>query len=208
MIELINVSKKLGKRKILDGINFKLNDKDIVGVLGSNGAGKSVLLKTIAGFLKPDSGEIISSGEIGISIQDNSFYESLTVYQNLSYFADIYKVKNKKVVIQNISNRLEISALLNLPVENLSGGTKKKIDIACSLLNEPRTLLLDEPFTGLDRNFINELIYLLKEINSYGVSLMVSSHIFPQIKDLCNRFIIVKEGKILEIPKSQAIAMF
>ena len=208
MLELINVSKKFGNRKIIDEVNLKINSKDIIGVLGANGAGKSVLLKTISGFLKPDNGKIISYDDIGISIQDNSLYESLSVYQNLSYFADIYKVKDKKTTIQNISNRLGISSILNSNVGNLSGGTKKKVDIACSLINGPRVLILDEPFTGLDKNFVNELINLLKEINSYGVSLIISTHIFPQIKDICNRFILVKDSVVSEISKYQATEMF
>ncbi len=208
MLEFINISKKFGNRKILDNVSFKINSKDIIGVLGENGSGKSVLLKTLSGFLKQDSGKIISYDNIGMSIQDNSLYESLSVYQNLNYFADIYQVKNKKVVIQNISDRLGISKILNSNVGNLSGGTKKKIDIACALINEPRLLILDEPFTGLDKNFVSDLLKFLKELNGYGVSLIISSHIFPQIKEICNRFIVIKDSSVSEISKSQAMEMF
>lgn len=208
MIELVNVSKKFGKRKILNNVSLKIGHKEIVGILGPNGAGKSVFLKTLAGFLKPDKGHVVSSGEVGISIQDNSFYESLTVKQNLYYFARIYKIKDKKRRIDEIVNRTGLKQFFNSHVNTLSGGTKKKLDLACSLLNNPSTLILDEPFTGLDKFFVNELINLLRGLNEQGVTLVISSHIVPHIFDLCNRFLVVEKGDVSEMEKDMVKEFF
>ncbi|MBM3231970.1 ABC transporter ATP-binding protein [Candidatus Pacearchaeota archaeon] len=203
MIELVNVSKKLGGRKILDNVSLKFGGNDVVGVLGPNGAGKSVLLKTIAGFLKPDKGKIYSKGEIGISIQDNSFYESLTVEQNLYYFARIYRIKEKKKKINELLKELGLEKFVKSGANTLSGGTKKKLDLACSLLNSPSTIILDEPFTGLDKMFVDELNTLLKTIHSLGVTIIISSHIIPSMIDICNRFILVQDGEIKEVSREE-----
>lgn len=208
MLELINVSKSFGNRKILDNINLKFANKEIIGILGPNGAGKSVLLKIIAGFLSPDKGRVYSNGKVGISIQDNSFYESLTVKQNLNYFANIYKVEDKKNKIAELIHELGLSNFVNSNVSTLSGGTKKKLDLACSLLNDPSILVLDEPFTGLDRSFTNELVRLLKKLNERGLTLIISSHVVPSTFDLCNRFLLVEDGSVSPVSKEIVKEMF
>ena len=207
MIELVGVSKKFGKRRILHNINLKIGYKEIIGIIGPNGAGKSVLLKTMAGFLKPDKGQVFSSGEVGISIQDNSFYESLTVKQNLKYFSRIYNVKDKEK-INEIVEELGLKQFLNSNVNTLSGGTKKKLDLACSLLNDPSTLILDEPFTGLDKMYVNELVSLLIRLNNRGITLVISSHIVPHTYSLCSRFLVVQDETVKEISKERVKVLF
>lgn len=208
MIELINVSKKFGKKIVLNNVNLNIADNEIVGILGANGSGKSVFLKIISGFIKPDKGKVNVSGAIGISIQDNSFYESLTVKQNLKYFANIYGVKEKKEIIKYLTGRLGLDNFLNANAGTLSGGTKKKLDLACSLLNSPHILILDEPFTGLDKKFVMELAYFLRQLNKSGIGLIISSHNFSQISEVCNRFLMVDKTSVTEVSKSQAIEMF
>ena len=207
MIELVGVSKKFGKRRILHNVNLKIGYREIIGIIGPNGAGKSVLLKTMAGFLKPDQGQVFSSGEVGISIQDNSFYESLTVKQNLKYFSRIYNVKDKEK-INEIVEELGLKQFLNSNVNTLSGGTKKKLDLACSLLNDPSTLILDEPFTGLDKMYVNELVSLLIRLNNRGITLVISSHIVPHTYSLCSRFLVVQDETVKEISKERVKVLF
>lgn len=201
MIELVNVTKKLGGKKILDNVSLKIGNKEIIGVIGPNGAGKSVFLKTVAGFLKPNKGKVFTFGEVGMSIQDNSFYESLTVKQNLTYFSRIYKIKQRKKKIEELLIELGLSKFANSNVNTLSGGTKKKLDLACSLLNNPSTLVLDEPFTGLDKLYVDDLTNLLKILNNLGITLVISSHILPHIFDLCTRFLLIKDGQVKEVTK-------
>jgi len=206
MVEVIrvkNISKSFGKKAIFSDVSCSINQSDLVAIIGPSGVGKSVFLKILIGFIKPSSGSVSTSAHIAFSAQANSLYESLTVKQNLLYFSKLYGVENKADTISNVINMLQIQEFENILVSKLSGGTKKRVDIACALLEDPDILVLDEPFTGLDYVLVKRLSSFLKGLSDYGKTIIISSHKLDQMGELCNRFFVFNDQKLAEISKRE-----
>lgn len=197
------VSKKFGGKIILDKANLFVNSGNILGILGPSGSGKSVLIKMLIGFLKPDSGKIETKAKMGFSMQNNALYENLTLEQNLKYFAKMYNVKKSKDKINELLKSLSLEIHRKTKVMNISGGTKKRADIACALLNSPEILILDEPFAGLDTFLVNQLSELLKQLKENGMTIIISSHLLNQVESLCTALVFIQEGKAVPITKEQ-----
>jgi|SRR3989344_35611 len=208
VISLRGVMKKFRKHLVLDKINLDVHRGEIVGVLGGSGSGKSVLLKTIIGFLRPTNGSVFVKGKIGFSTQSNSLYGELTLRQNLLYFASLYDIKNVKEILPKLLNFLHLSEYENVLVEELSGGTKKRADIACAMLDSPEILILDEPFGGLDSFLVNELITFLNKIQKIGTTIVLSSHLLNQVENFATRFILVQNSTINEISKTKLKSLY
>ncbi len=204
LISIHNLKKRFNEKEILNDISLDIQEGDILGIIGASGSGKSVLLKHIIGFYKPGSGKITFSPKsslpctFGFSAQNNSLYENLTVNQNLSYFGSMYGLSSKEIK-KNTKELIELTALNgneNLLVSKLSGGMKKRLDIACSLIHKPKVLILDEPFAGLDYVLIKKIILLLKKIQLSGTTIILTSHQTFCIEKLCTRAAIIENAKI------------
>lgn len=207
IISLKEVSKRFGKFTALDKINLEINKGEIIGIVGPSGSGKSVLVKMFFGFFKPSSGKILldSKLKIGFSSQNNSLYDYLTVRQNANYFSKIYNVskKNRKKYISRLIEVLNLEDFKRVLVKNLSGGTKKRVDILCSLLNDPDLIILDEPFAGLDPSLIKALSQFILELNKTGKTIIISSHRTNEILKIASRMLLVKNKTLKEITKSE-----
>ena len=208
IISLIGVNKSFGKKDVLKNINFSINTGDIIGLVGKSGSGKSILIKTIIGFLKPDSGDIILTNpekKINFSMQGNSIYDYLTVKQNFVYFAKMYGLKRKerKKVIEEIINELDLKDFEDVIVKNLSGGTQKRVDIGCALLNDPELIVMDEPFLGLDPELVNKLGATIIRLNRAGKTLLISSHDIGILGKICKQFASIRNGNLSLIKKEQ-----
>ena len=201
VMKLVGITKKFKNRIILDNIDLVVFKKEILGLTGPSGAGKTVLIKILMGYLKPEKGKIISKNKIGFSTQENSFYEDLTLNQNLNYFAKMYNVKKRKEKIKVLIKTLGLDGYEKTIVGNLSGGTKKRVDIACALLNDPDILILDEPYVGLDHLLITQLSSFLDELRKSGMTMIMSSHVLEPIEQLCDRVIFIKDTKVSLIDK-------
>ena len=187
IIEFQNVSLSFGNRLILDKINFSINEGQIFGMLGPNGVGKSTIFNIITGLIKPDNGIIKINGQdvtdlpvylrtrkfkIGYVPQHGGFFHDLTLYQNLKAVSEIV-IENKNTIdnqIEIILSRFELDNLKNIKAKYLSGGQKKKLVIAMSLLSAPKVLLLDECFAALD-------VMTIKMLQEIIVSLQQENHI-------------------------------
>ena len=203
-----NVSKKFKNKLVLQDINLSLNKKEILGITGPSGSGKTVFIKMLMGYIKPDKGAININPKIGFSFQDNSFYENLTLKQNLNYFAKINNVKNRKEKIKELLHILSLEGYEKNIVFNLSGGTKKRVDIACALLTEPKILILDEPFVGLDYSLIKQLSEFLLNLRESGMTIIMSSHVLEPIENLCDKVIFIKDGELNIVNKSNIRNMY
>lgn len=203
VISVHNVSKKYGKKNILKEVNFSVNQGEIFGILGGSGSGKSVLIKMLIGFLKPDRGKVKVNGSLGFSMQNNSFYNSLTIKQNLNYFSRLYEIKNKDETINYLIDVFHLKEHKNKLVSKLSGGQKKRLDIACALLNHPEILILDEPFAGLDTKLVRDLSKILKILKEHGITIILSSHLLNQIEKICTNIVFIQDQKLYSVEKSQ-----
>ena len=218
IIRYRKVSKVFGNKLVINDLNLDINRGEIFGLIGGSGAGKTTILKMLIGFIEPEDGkiEIRSNSDhwismshdldevksvIGFASQIPSFYGNLTVYENLLYFSSLYKME-KNIRKSNINVVLEIVGLKesrNEHAENLSGGMKKRLDIACSLIHEPEVLVLDEPTSDLDPLLRRQMWDLIKRINERGTTIIMSSHFLDEIEAICDRVGMIHDGKIIEI---------
>lgn len=205
IISVKNLSKRFKKKKILESVNLSIKQGEILGIVGPSSSGKSTFIKILIGFLKPTSGSITSNGDIGFSMQENAIYEELNVKQNLNYFAKIYNVprKERKKRITELIKQLNLTEFEKILVKELSGGTKKRVDIACSLISNPEIIALDEPFIGLDPKLINDLSKTIIALNKKGKTIIISSHRVNELSKICSRLIAIKNKKFYSISKSQ-----
>ncbi len=190
MIEVKSVSKSYGNIVSLRDISFNIRRGEIFGLLGPNGAGKSTTVNILNTLLKPDSGEVYIDGlnlfnnpdtckmMMGVVPQDIALYENLTAFDNLIFWGGLYKVpsvKLKKNAI-DILGLVGLSSRKNDKIKSFSGGMKRRINIACSLLHNPRILILDEPTAGIDPQNRNHIFDLIENLNKEGITIIYTTH--------------------------------
>ena len=209
MIETTNIVKVLGDRYILRGVNLNINQGESVALLGPNGAGKSTWLKIVAGLLKPSQGEVYLHGtpfktddferqqQIGYLGHKSFLYEALSPRENLRFFAKLYNLEHPESRIDQLIEAVGLSFFQNEPVHTFSRGMLQRLAIARTLLQKPTTLLLDEPYTGLDQQAIQMLNKLLEQLRQSDTTMVIVTHDFEHITDVCNRVVLLDKGKII-----------
>ncbi len=207
-IEAKGVSKYYGKQKALDNVSFKISSGEIVGFLGPNGAGKSTMMKIITGYFPPNEGEIDVIGldavenslevrkKVGYLPEHNPLYPEMYVTEYLKFVAGIYKVKNKKERIEEIIKMVGLSPERHKKIQELSKGYKQRVGLAQALIHDPDVLVLDEPTSGLDPNQLVEIRKLIRDIGKEK-TVMLSTHIMQEVEAICDRVIIINEGRIV-----------
>ncbi len=224
-IQLKEVGKSFGKAKVLENVNLSINEGEIVGIIGQSGSGKTTLLNLIGGFLQPTAGEItyVSKADgqpknlhknfhkikkhIGYTPQHTSFYPKLTIMENLLHFGHMYGL-DKNTIIGNANGLLNFVGLENHHAklgEHLSGGMKKRLDLSCSLIHKPKLLILDEPTADLDPLAQEEIINLIHQVNSYGITVVIASHHLDSLERICTKVIILHNGTVRSQGKMEEI---
>jgi phospholipid/cholesterol/gamma-HCH transport system ATP-binding protein len=218
MIEIVDLHKSFNSQKVLNGVNLKIEDKDVMIIMGTSGCGKSVLIKHIIGLLMPDEGSILIDGvdittldtkeldrireRLGVLFQGGALFDSLTVYGNVA-FPLREKTKLSKMEIRDrVIQALEDVGLKGIgkkyPAE-LSGGMKKRVAFARALISEPTIVLFDEPTTGLDPVITSSIHGLIKTTHEkYGYTGVIISHEVPRIFEICNKVAMLHDGIIVE----------
>lgn len=209
VLEVNNLSKSFGKRKVLDNINFNIYEGDIVGIIGPNGAGKTTLIKTILSLYKCDTGSIkICDYDIKKNLEE-ALSKTGSIIENPDMYLNISGRKNIEVIslINNIKDKDYIKEIIKFvgledritdKVKKYSLGMKQRLGIACALIKRPKLLILDEPTNGLDPKGIKELRKMLKTISEKeNMSILISSHILSEVENICDRVLIINEGKII-----------
>ncbi|BAI81000.1 ABC transporter, ATP-binding protein [Deferribacter desulfuricans SSM1] len=208
MIEVKNLKKRYGNFEALKGISFSVEKGEIVGFLGPNGAGKTTTMQIITGFISPSAGEVVIDGKkvdgfdikfkkkIGYLPENNPIYNDLSVYDYLSFFANLKNLKNKKDEIRRVINLTKIEDVINKKIDTLSKGYKQRVGLAQAILGNPEILILDEPTTGLDPNQIIEIRNLIKELGKKK-TVILSTHIMQEVEQTCERVIIINKGNIV-----------
>lgn len=208
MIRLQNLTKDYGSVRAVDHVNFEINEGEILGFLGPNGAGKTTTLRMITCFLSPTSGNIevenmnINNNQIeikrliGYLPEHNPLYIDMTVYDYLKFIADIREISNFDVRIIEVIKQCGLNGVVHKPINTLSKGYKQRVGIAQAIIHDPKILILDEPTSGLDPNQIVEIRELIKQLGKEK-TLIISSHILQEVQAVCNRIVIINEGKIV-----------
>ncbi|MGI6623478.1 MAG: ABC transporter ATP-binding protein [Clostridiaceae bacterium] len=211
LITVRDVSKNYKRRKALNNISFDVKKGEVLGIIGPNGAGKTTMISLLATINKPESGKIHIFGEdilknpekvrasLGYVPQETALYPMLTAYENLDFWGGIYGVDNKlkKEKINKVLQLLRLEDRKNDKVRTFSGGMKKRLNIAASLLHDPDILIMDEPTAGVDilsRATITELVLDLK--NS-GRTIIITSHHIDDLEHLCDKILVLREGSLL-----------
>jgi ABC-2 type transport system ATP-binding protein len=210
-LNMDQLSLSYGKQAIVNNISFAIKKGSIIGLVGPNGAGKSSILKVLAGLVYPDTGHLKFNENIidfdtlkshaGFHIDSPSFYPFLSASDNLRILIRMNKLKTKP---QELLDKVGLSKAGRKKVKHFSTGMKQRLAIAQTLLRSPDLLFLDEPFNGLDPNGFQDLIRLLRQLNSEGITIIVSSHLLNELEQLANHFILLNNGQIaLDITKKQ-----
>jgi len=211
MLKIENLTKNFGKITALNNISLEINSGEFFGLLGPNGAGKTTLMNHLIGFLKADSGtikyndELVKFGDkqikkkIGYVPQEIALYQELTAYQNLKIFGSLFKL-SKKELSTNIDKALELVQLLerkNSAVKEFSGGMKRRLNLAVSILQNPEVLLCDEPTVGVDPQSRNAIFEMLQQLNKQGITIIYTTHYMEEAERLCNKLAIIDNGQIV-----------
>lgn len=178
VLEVEHVSRSFGRQKILADASFTVDTGQLIGITGENGSGKSTLLKIITGMLKPDSGRIIRPANLGYCPQEVLLFEQLTVFEHFKCWARGYGMKeiNWQERMELLLQQFQFEPHLHKLVEQLSGGTKQKLNLALALLHQPALLVLDEPYNGFDWETYLRFWSHAEAIVAAGQSILVVSH--------------------------------
>jgi ABC-2 type transport system ATP-binding protein len=207
-IEVKDLTRNYGGQKAIDGISFSVRRGEIVGFLGPNGAGKSTTMKILTGCLKPSMGHAFLNGIdvianpvqtkkiAGYLPESNPLYGDMYIREYLSFIADIHHLSSKKDKINEVVDKVGLRPEAGKKISQLSKGYKQRVGLAAALIHEPEVLILDEPTTGLDPN---QIVEIRDVIRNYGKdrTVLFSSHILQEVEAICDRVIIIHQGKII-----------
>ena len=208
MLRIENLKKSYGGRPVLQDLTLNIPDGEIYGLLGQNGAGKTTTINIICNLLKADSGAIAINNQsvseatkklIGVAPQENLLYKTLSCEENLNFYAQIYGL-NAQERRQQVEICLAAVNLLDRaksPVETLSGGMQRRLNIAVALVHQPKLVILDEPTTGLDIEARYEIWDLIRRLKSQGITVLLTTHLLDEAERLCQRIGIMKGGRIV-----------
>ncbi len=211
MIITEDLTRKFGTLVAVDRLNIEIKEGDIYGFLGPNGAGKTTTIRMLSTLIKPTSGTASIMGYdvlkdpnrakrvIGIMPERPGFYEEMTGRKQLRFYGEFYKIPREKLDarIEELMGRVGMMRFIDAAIKTYSHGMRKRIAIAQALLHDPRILVLDEPSTGLDPKGVQEFRDLIRSLNKEGYTIFLSSHVLPEIQQLCNRVGILRRGVLV-----------
>lgn len=221
ILKMENVSKSYKGRTVLNSISIYVEEGEIVGLLGPNGAGKTTTFKCLLGFVKPDNGRVMMNDEDitnlpvyerakkGISFlpQESSIFKDLTVWENLVMFLEFQDLTQQqiKAKAQELLEEFNIEYLKNQKASTLSGGERRRLEIARSLIINPSFLLLDEPFAGVDPVSVKEVNSLIKKLISRDIGVIITDHNVRETLKITDRAYIIAHGTVIAHGKPQEI---
>tara|TARA_Y100001980_G_C14489902_1_gene267136 strand:- start:217 stop:945 length:729 start_codon:yes stop_codon:yes gene_type:complete len=210
-LQVINLKKKYNKTEAIKDLSFKVNEDEIIGILGPNGCGKTTTIGIILGLLKPTKGKILINGEeiekkrVKLLSQLNfispyiELPKKLTVRQNLKIYGKLYDVKNLNEQIENLSNKLRLNEILDKITGELSSGQKNRVSLAKSIINNPKVLLLDEPTASLDPetgDYVRSFLEIYQKEKK--ASIVLASHNMSEVERLCSSVLMMNNGSIID----------
>lgn len=219
MLKIKNLTKQYGEKKAIDDLSLHIKSGEIYGFIGHNGAGKTTTIKSCCGILKYDSGEIHING---ISLKDNpldckkiiayipdnpDLYEYMTGIQYLNFISDIFNVSkdDRQQRIYKYTDMFELTANLSQYISEYSHGMKQKLAIISALIHEPKLIIMDEPFVGLDPKAAHTVKEIMREICDNGGAIFFSTHVLEVAEKLCDKIAIIKDGKLIKTGTTEEV---
>ena len=212
-LSLKNIEKTIGSKKILSNISFSVEKNEILGLLGPNGAGKTTAFYIAAGLMFPNQGQVFIRNKnvtyepmhtranlgLGYLPQESSLFPDLSVESNLFGIAEFLKIDQEQKIqkVEKIIKEFDFAKILKVKGRMLSGGQRRKVEIARTLICDPEIMLLDEPFAGIDPIAVEEIKELLVEIAKKSISILITDHNVRETLSLCKKAIILSDGMII-----------
>ena len=213
LLSVKKLSKKIKNRVLIKDINFEVNNSEIVGLLGPNGAGKTTTFYSIAGLIRPSNGNIYINNQditnmpmherskLGIAYlpQESSIFQNLSVKDNILGLAQLSSDDNKAILsrFNKVVEEFNLSSILMQKGRELSGGQRRRVEIARCLVTMPKIILMDEPFAGIDPIAVDDIKKILNQLVSQGISILITDHNVSAALEICSRGLILSEGQVL-----------
>ena len=211
MLKINHLTKTYGEKKAVDDLNIHINPGEIYGFIGHNGAGKTTTLKSVVGILQFDQGEILIDGksiqtdplackrEIAYIPDNPDLYDYMTGIKYLNFIADVFGVsaQDRQTRIRKYADLFELTENLAQPIAAYSHGTKQKLAIIAAWLHQPKLIIMDEPFVGLDPKASHLLKEMMREVCDAGGAIFFSTHVLEVAEKLCDKVAIIKGGKLI-----------
>ncbi|WP_372899544.1 LPS export ABC transporter ATP-binding protein [Stieleria sp.] len=214
VLEAIDLQKTYGRRRVVDGVNLHVGKAEIVGLLGPNGAGKSTSFRMICGMIQPDRGRVYldgrdvtdwpmfrraRDGHMGYLPQEPSVFKKLTVEQNISALLELLGMdrKQRKIRTQELLEEFNITHIRKSRAAGLSGGERRRLEIARCLVSDPKIVMLDEPFAGIDPVTVQSIQGVIKQLRDSGISVLITDHAAREILGTVDRCYVIYQGQVL-----------
>ncbi|HET7629445.1 MAG TPA: ABC transporter ATP-binding protein [Bacillales bacterium] len=211
VLELKGLTKRIGKKLIVDDLSFTIRKGEIFGLLGPNGAGKTTTIRMIVGLISKTGGSVSVNGmdtdthkieamsEMGAIVENPEMYKFLTGYKNLKHFARMTRTKISDERIMDIVRLVELESAIHKKVKTYSLGMRQRLGVAQAVLHSPSLLILDEPTNGLDPQGIYDFREYLRKLTKEGISVLISSHLLSEMQLMCDRVAIIQDGRLINV---------
>jgi ABC-2 type transport system ATP-binding protein len=211
IVEIKNLVKRFNDNIAVDNVNISIKEGEIFGLLGPNGAGKTTTINTIIGLVKIDGGDIRIfdknmkthemdiKRQIGIVPQDIALYDDMTALENITFFAKLYGLRDG-LLKDRVEEALNFTGLWDKRKEltkKFSGGMKRRLNIACAVVHQPKLIIMDEPTVGIDPQSRNHILKSVKRLNEMGSTIIYTSHYMEEVEELCTYITIMDHGKVI-----------
>jgi lipopolysaccharide export system ATP-binding protein len=222
ILEVEGLEKTYGRRRVVSGVSLRVEAAEIVGLLGPNGAGKSTSFKMTCGIVKPDKGRILlggtdvtqwplfrraSEGGMGYLAQESSVFRKLTVEQNISSLFELlgvsYRVRHQRT--QQLLEDFEIAHIRRSKAGRLSGGERRRLEIARCLVSDPKIIMLDEPFAGIDPVTVQNIQQIIHKLRDRGIAILITDHAAREILETVDRCYVISKGSVLHEGDSESV---
>ncbi len=214
VLRVVGLEKSYGRRKVVNGVNMTVGDAEIVGLLGPNGAGKSTSFKMTCGIVRPDRGQVFlndvnvtdwplfrraGDGGMGYLAQESSVFRKLTVEQNISAVYELLGVapRERKVRTQELLEDFEITHIRRSKAGRLSGGERRRLEIARCLVSDPKIIMLDEPFAGIDPVTVQNIQEIIAKLRDRGIAILITDHAAREILQTVDRCYVISKGSVM-----------
>jgi lipopolysaccharide export system ATP-binding protein len=214
LLKARKLAKTFGRRRVVNGVDLQVEENEIVGLLGPNGAGKTTCFRMICGLLDPNAGTVFlgdqevtawpmyrrcRDGRMGYLAQESSVFRKLNVEQNLLAVMELLGMerKERKARCNDLLEQFEISHLRRSKAAKLSGGERRRLEIARSLVSDPKIIMLDEPFAGIDPVTVQNIQSIIRRLRDQGISILITDHAAREILQVTDRCYVINKGNVL-----------